>query len=130
MDRPRTPSLLLGWRPRHQPGPSTGSYFWTSAGNRAFGTTEVGLDCSGAVRWLLVLGGYDDPGGITSGSFDDVYPTGSGRAVTIWSNAAHIFIEIDGKGFWGTTQTNYRHGPGWIDSYPTGGFVASHPSGL
>jgi hypothetical protein len=113
-----------------KPGPSTGTYCWTSADTKAFGTTERGLDCSGAVRWLLVLTGYKDPGGIVSGSFDDVYPRGRGRVITIWSNAAHVFIEVHGKGFWGTTQTNYRHGPGWISSYPTAGFAASHPTGL
>lgn len=57
------------------PGPSTGSYCWTSNGTKAFGTSQTGLDCSGAVRWLLVLACYKDPGGITSGSFDDVYPS-------------------------------------------------------
>lgn len=69
-------------------------------------------------------GSHPDP------SFDDVYPRGRGRAVTIWSNANHVFIHIRGKGFWGTTQTNYRHGPGWISSYPTAGFAPSHPPGL
>jgi Transglycosylase SLT domain len=87
------------------PGPSTSDqYCRTSAGTKAFSTTEIGLDCSGAVRWLLVLTGYKDPGGISSGSFNDVYPSGQGRYVTIWSNAAHVFIEVHGKGFWGTTQ--------------------------
>ena len=113
-----------------KPGPSTGSYCWTSADTKAFGSGELGLDCSGAVRWLLVLTGYRDPGAITSGSFADAYPAGRGRAITIWSNAAHVFIEVHGHGFWGTTQTNYRHGPGWIDTYPTAGFRPSHPPGL
>jgi hypothetical protein len=112
------------------PGPSTGSYCWTSNGTKAFGTSETGLDCSGAVRWLLVLAGYKDPGGITSGSFATAYPSGPGRAATIWSNANHVFIHIRGKGFSGTTQTNYRHGPGWIQGYPTAGFTASHPPRL
>jgi len=112
------------------PGPSTGSYCWGSAGAKAYGTSERGLDCSGAVRWLLVLAGYADPGGIASGSFAHAYPAGRGRHITIWSNAAHVFIEVHGKGSWGTTQTNYRHGPGWIASYPTAGFAPSHPPGL
>ena len=129
IDRGRHPYCWGGGHgPR--PGPSTGSYCWTTAGSKAFASAERGLDCSGAVRWLLVLAGYPDPGGIVSGSFAHVFPSGRGRAVTIWSNAAHVFIEVEGRGFWGTTQTNFRHGPGWIDSYPTVGFSPSHPPGL
>lgn len=129
IDRGRHPYCWGGGHAA-QPGPSTGSYCWTAAGSKNFGSGERGLDCSGAVRWLLVLAGYDDPGGIVSGSFALAFPSGRGRAVTIWSNAAHVFIEVEGRGFWGTTQTNFRHGPGWIDSYPTVGFSPSHPPGL
>lgn len=50
--------------------------------------------------------------------------------MTIWSNAAHVFIEVHGNGFWGTTQTNYRHEPEWIDTLPNRRFVATRPSGL
>jgi hypothetical protein len=114
------------------PGPSTGSYCWTSAGAKAFGTSEKGLDCSGAVRWLLILAGYQDPGGITSGSFDDVYPRGQGRVLTIWSNANHVFIHIRGKGFWGTTQLSSRTGMDRqlpnrrVRSKPSAGAVKQH----
>jgi hypothetical protein len=40
---------------------SPGSYCWSAAGAQVFGAPEAGLDCSGAVRWLLVLSGYPDP---------------------------------------------------------------------
>jgi len=46
-----------------KPGPSGGSCCWSAQGRQTFGASEEGLDCSGPVRWLLVLSGYKDPGG-------------------------------------------------------------------
>jgi Transglycosylase SLT domain len=111
-----------------QPGPSGGSYCWNATGRRTFGSTATGLDCSGAVRWLLVLAGYPDPGGLVSDQLGAQYPAGPGRHVTIWSNPGHIFITIDGRG-WGTSSSNHAHGPGFAE-HATAGFVASHPPGL
>jgi hypothetical protein len=105
-----------------------GSYCWTAAGEQVFGSSAKGLDCSGAVRWLLVLAGYPDPGGISSGEFATAYPRGPGAKVTIWSNAEHVFIEIDGAD-WGTSGSNFASGPGFA-GHTTSGFVASHPGGL
>ena len=45
-----------------EPGPSGGTYCWSADGAQVYGAGEKGLDCSGAVRWLLVLSGIDDPG--------------------------------------------------------------------
>jgi hypothetical protein len=55
------------------------------------------------------------------------FPSGPGRHVTIWSNADHDFMTINGRG-WGTSQTNYRNGP--AAEHTTTGFVPSHPAGL
>lgn len=107
-----------------KPGPSGGSYCWNANGEKIFGSIERGLDCSGAVRWLLVLAGYPDPGPIASGGFIDAYPIGFGMTVTIWSNAEHVFITINGRD-WGTSETNFAHGPGWA-SHTKSGFLASH----
>ncbi len=130
IDRKRYPYCWGGGHgPR--PGPTPGiSYCWGRDGAKHPNGGERGLDCSGAVRWLLTLTGYHDPGGIGSGGFAAAFARGPGRAVTIYSNAGHVFIHVKGRGFWGTTSTNYRHGPGWIRSYPTAGFQASHPPGL
>lgn len=113
-----------------KPGPSTNTQ-WCRLEDVT--KTEVdskasGIDCSGAVRWLFVLTGYPDPGGITAVQFARVYPSGPGRHVTIWSNGGHVFITIDGRG-WGTSNSNPFGGPGWT-GYSTAGFVASHPPGL
>jgi hypothetical protein len=104
-----------------QPGPSPGSGEFCGPGVK-------GLDCSGAVRWLLVLSGYKDPGGLRSDLLGAAFPSGRGRAVTIWSNVDHVFLEINGRD-WGTSDSNFAHGPGF-GPQSTLGFVPSHPPGL
>jgi hypothetical protein len=111
-----------------EPGPSPGSYCWNTEGEQVFGAPEDGLDCSGAVRWLLVLSGFPDPGPLISNEFADRYPSGAGQAVTIFSNVDHVWIEIDGRD-WGTATSNFAHGPGY-GPQDTEGFTPSHPSGL
>jgi hypothetical protein len=114
-----------------KPGPSPPNaegYCDDVDGKRIYGSTDTGLDCSGSVRWLLVLTGYPDPGGIASDSFASTYIPGPGQHVTIWSNSGHVFISIDGTD-WGTSSSHYRHGPGF-GYQSTSGFVPSHPPGL
>jgi Transglycosylase SLT domain len=110
------------------PGPSPGSYCWSREGEQVFGAGEDGLDCSGAVRWLLVLAGFPDPGPLISNEFVAAYPSGLGRAVTIWSNVDHVWIELDGRD-WGTADSNFAHGPGF-GAQDVEGFAPSHPAGL
>jgi len=100
-----------------KPGPSPGS-------GEFCGPAVKGLDCSGAVRWLLVLSGYPDPGGLVSNQLGAHYPAGRGRAVTIWSNVDHVFVEIDGHD-WGTSDSNFADGPGF-GPQSTLGFSPSH----
>lgn len=122
-----------------KPGPSGGEYCWSSGGTQIFGSPAQGLDCSGSVRWLLVLSGFPDPGPTVSGGFANPYPnqsedeapiwsSGRGAHVTVWSNAVHVFIEIDGV-VWGTSESNFAHGPGFAE-HGTDGFTPSHPVGL
>jgi hypothetical protein len=111
-----------------KPGPSTGAYCWSADDRQVFGASEKGLDCSGAVRWLLVLSGYPDPGALVSNELGAHYPSGPGKAVTIWSNVDHVWLEISGRD-WGTATSNFAHGPGY-GSQSTVGFSASHPAGL
>jgi hypothetical protein len=104
-----------------QPGPSPGSGEFCPSGTK-------GLDCSGSVRWLLVLSGYPDPGGLVSNELGARYPSGAGRSVTIWSNVDHVWAEISGRD-WGTATSNFAHGPGF-GPQSSAGFLASHPPGL
>jgi len=89
---------------------------------------EKGLDCSGAVRWLLVLAGYPDPGALVSNELGAHYPSGPSAQATIWANADHVFITIEGRD-WGTSETNFAHGPGFSE-HSKAGFAPSHPPGL
>jgi hypothetical protein len=103
LDRIAPHPLLLGGGHGPQPGPSPGSGEHCPAG------TE-GLDCSGAVHWLLVLSGYPDPGGLRSDLLGASYPSGPGQQVTIWANIDHVFVTIDGRD-WGTATANFAGGP-------------------
>jgi Transglycosylase SLT domain len=111
------------WGGGHGPeaGPSPGSGEFCGPGVK-------GLDCSGAVRWLLVLAGYPDPGGLVSNELGAHYPAGLGSQVTIWSNIDHVFVTIGGRD-WGTASANFAHGPAF-GPQSRAGFVASHPPGL
>lgn len=111
-----------------KPGPSQGSYCWSADGRQVFGAPEAGLDCSGAVRWLLVLAGYPDPGGLVSNELGAHYPSGTGAHFTIWASPDHVFVTIDGRD-WGTSETNFAHGPGFAE-HSHAGFLPSHPPGL
>jgi hypothetical protein len=111
-----------------KPGPSGGTYCWSADGRQVFGTSEKGLDCSGAVRWLLVLAGYPDPGALVSNELGAHYPPGPGDQATIWANTDHVFITIEGRD-WGTSETNFAHGPGYAEESKAG-FAPSHPPGL
>jgi hypothetical protein len=111
-----------------EPGPSPGTYCWNASGEQIVGASEDGLDCSGAVRWLLVLSGFPDPGPLVSNELGAHYPSGPGREVTIWSNVDHIWVELAGRG-WGTATSNYAHGPGY-GAQSSEGFLPSHPAGL
>jgi hypothetical protein len=102
-----------------KPGPSSGELG---------GCFPLGLDCSGSVRWLLVLSGYKDKGPMHSSKFATAYPSGPGRYVTIWSNSAHVFVTINGRA-WGTSEFNTGSGPGYAE-HTTVGFEPSHPPGL
>ena len=110
-----------------KPGPSPGTYCWSAAGSQVFGAPEAGLDCSGAVRWLLVLAGYPDPGALVSNELGAAYPSGAGARFTIWANVDHVFVTIDGRD-WGTSETNFAHGPGFAD-HSHAGFSAESSTG-
>lgn len=112
------------------PGPSSGEWCQSQSGARVYNDPELGLDCSGAVRWLLVTVGLKDPGGISSGEMGGWLAPGPGRWVTVYYNAAHTFMVIDGHP-WGTSGSNPRGGAGWIAGIEgTAGYSVAHPEGL
>jgi hypothetical protein len=86
------------------------------------------LDCSGAVSRVLGI----DPR--VSGAFANWGEPGSGERVSIYYNAQHVFMVIDGH-FFGTSRSNPGGGPGWIPrALITPNYLAKfdvrHPPGL
>lgn len=132
LDKQRVPYCYGGG---HQSTPATkssGSYCWSANEVKVIGSRDIGFDCSSSTSWLLQSLGYKLSTS-TSGALMSWGEPGPGRAVTIWTNPTHVFLEVKFQGknlFFGTSQSNYRHGPGWHPPRPTSAFVARHPPGL
>jgi len=104
---------------------ATRPYVW-GGGHGSF--ISSGYDCSGSVSYALhgagLLSSPEDSTGLESYG-----EAGPGRDITIYANAEHAFMVIDGKRF--DTVALAETGSRWSDSMTsTGGFVARHPSGL
>lgn len=114
-----------------QPGPSGGDYCW-HGDQKVYGSSRLGLDCSGAVRFLLTESGFSDPGGISSGYFGGFLESGTGRDFSIYYRGGatgHVYAIIDGE-TWQTSDSNTNHGPGWTDSQSSVSYAAGHVEGM
>lgn len=81
--------------------------------------TGGGLDCSGAVSYVLQHMGVKLPGGVTSGEMGNYLQAGPG-AITVFYNGEHTFMKI-GKRYFGTSHANPAGGAGFIPtSYEQG----------
>jgi Putative peptidoglycan binding domain len=90
--------------------------------------SAAGYDCSGSVSYVLHgMGRLDTP--MDSGELMSYGKPGPGRFVTIYANAGHAFMVVNGRRF----DTSGRSGSGsrWqASSRSTAGYVARHPAGL
>jgi len=89
---------------------------------------SAGYDCSGSVSYALHGGGLlsapED-----SSALESYGEAGPGRHITIYANAEHAFMVIDGKRF--DTIAQQETGTRWSDSVgSTSGYVARHPDGM
>jgi len=90
---------------------------------------SYGYDCSGSVSYALHGGGLlaspED-----SGELESYGEAGPGRYITIYANAEHAYMVIDGKRF--DTVALAEDGSRWSDSPGDdgGAFVERHPDGL
>lgn len=87
-------------------------YTW-GGGHSASGQPAPGLDCSGAVRWVLDHAGVHTPSMVAS-QFKSFGKPGPG-AVTIYASDSHVFMKIGNK-FFGTSRTNPGGGAGFFPS--------------
>jgi peptidoglycan hydrolase-like protein with peptidoglycan-binding domain len=90
--------------------------------------TASGYDCSGSVSYVLHAAGLlstpED-----SSELESYGAPGPGRHVTIYANAGHAFMTIDGRRF--DTVALAESGSRWTSaSADTSGFVVRHPVGL
>ncbi len=104
---------------------ATRPYVW-GGGHSSF--VSEGYDCSGSVSYALHGGGLlsspEDSTGLESYG-----EAGPGREITIYANAEHAFMVIDGKRF--DTVALAETGNRWSDSMTsTSGYVVRHPAGL
>jgi len=101
-------------------------YIW-GGGHGSF--VDHGYDCSGSVSYALAAGGLlSTP--LVSGDLASWGQPGPGRWVTIYANAGHTFMYVDGVWF----DTAGRSGPyasRWITATPPlAGYAVRHPPGL
>jgi cell wall-associated NlpC family hydrolase len=95
-------------------------------GHRTF--NDTGYDCSGSISYALHGAGLlasplDSTGFMSYGS------AGRGRHVTIYANAGHAFMVVDGRRY--DTSAMGEAGSRWTWTKRSGsGFVARHPPGL
>lgn len=105
---------------------ATRPYVW-GGGHGSF--ESEGYDCSGSVSYALHGGGLlsspEDSTGLESYG-----EPGPGRYITIYANAEHAYMVIDGRRF--DTVALAETGSRWSDSSGDdgGGFVERHPAGL
>lgn len=87
-------------------------YVW-GGGHGSIEAAPSGLDCSGAVSWVLNKAGIlQTP--LTSGSMGEVLKPGPG-AVTVFYNGEHTFMKI-GNEYWGTSVGD--SGAGGLGPHP------------
>jgi peptidoglycan hydrolase-like protein with peptidoglycan-binding domain len=87
-----------------------------------------GYDCSGSVSYALHGGGLlSSPE--DSSALESYGEPGPGKDITIYANAEHAFMVVDGKRF--DTVAQQETGTRWSSSMTsTAGYVARHPAGM
>ncbi|MGA7703365.1 MAG: hypothetical protein WB998_00550, partial [Solirubrobacteraceae bacterium] len=101
-------------------------YIW-GGGHGSF--IANGYDCSGSVSYALAAGGLLSAP-LVSGDLANWGEPGPGRWITIYANAGHTFMDVNGMWF----DTAGRSGPyasRWLVSQPSlAGYAVRHPPGL
>jgi cell wall-associated NlpC family hydrolase len=100
-------------------------YVW-GGGHGSVESAPTGLDCSGAVSWVLNKAGIlKTP--LTSGSMGEVLKPGPG-AVTVFYNPTHTFMKI-GNEYWGTSVGDSGAGGLGPHPAPSASYLAQYSVG-
>jgi hypothetical protein len=100
-------------------------YTW-GGGHGSF--TSSGYDCSGSVSYVLHADGLlSTP--MDSSGLEGFGQPGPGRHVTVYANASHAWMTVDGRRF--DTIALQETGTRWSSSVPSdAGYTVRHPAGL
>lgn len=92
------------------------------------GGNAGGYDCSGSISYALAAGGLlDSP--LASGGFMSWGEPGPGRRITVYANAGHAYMVVDGRRY--DTSALRSGGTRWTSQMrSSAGFVARHPKGF
>jgi peptidoglycan hydrolase-like protein with peptidoglycan-binding domain len=103
---------------------ATRPYQW-GGGHGSF--QSAGYDCSGSVSYALHGGGLlSSP--LDSTGFESYGEPGPGSHITIYANAEHVYMMVDGRRF--DTVAQQEGGSRWSSSTTsTSGYVVRHPAG-
>lgn len=103
---------------------ATTPYVW-GGGHGSFQSS--GYDCSGSISYALAAGGLlSTP--LDSTGFMSWGEAGPGRRITVYANAGHAYMYVDGRRF--DTSALSGGGTRWTtEARSNDGFVARHPPG-
>lgn len=102
---------------------ATTPYVWGGGHGGASG----GYDCSGSVSYALAAAGLIDAP-MASGGYMSWGEPGPGKRITIYANAGHMYMVVDGRRF--DTSALSGGGTRWTsEARSSAGFVARHPPG-
>ncbi|MCW2992452.1 MAG: hypothetical protein JWM73_3046 [Solirubrobacterales bacterium] len=90
--------------------------------------TDSAYDCSGSVSYVLhAAGKLRSP--LDSSALESYGAAGPGRYITIYANAGHAYMVINGRRF--DTSARYEAGSRWThNERSSSGYVVRHPIGL
>lgn len=92
------------------------------------GGSSGGYDCSGSISYALAAGGLIDAP-MASGPFMSWGEAGAGSRITVYANAGHAYMVIDGRRY--DTSALRGGGTRWSSEMrSSAGFVARHPAGF
>jgi cell wall-associated NlpC family hydrolase len=92
------------------------------------GGDSGGYDCSGSISYALAAAGLVSAP-LTSGGFMSWGAPGAGEHITVYANAGHAYMVVDGRRF--DTSALSGGGTRWTSVMrSSAGFVARHPPGL
>lgn len=92
------------------------------------GGSSGGYDCSGSISYALAAGGLISAP-MASGPFMSWGEPGEGSRITVYANAGHAYMVVDGRRY--DTSALRGGGTRWTSEMrSSAGFVARHPAGF